>query len=381
MIKKKLIHPVKRRIAKYYLSFLRKFFGLKVIGITGSAGKTTTKEMLASTLKLKGRTVWSHANIDPVYNIPTTILKCTPWSKYLILEMGVEYPNEMDFYLWLAKPNIGVITNIYQTHTEFLEDVEGVAEEKGKLLTALGELNFAVLNKEDLKLRKMVEGAKAKIIWFGERGDVRARDVVLNEGGTTEFILNIGPKKFKAKIPILGEQFVENALAAAAVARVLGVSAKLIIQGLANFQRQEHRMNVFRHISGAIIVDDSYNSNPAAVKETLKTFLQIGARKHKIVVLGDMLELGKYTKKSHQELGRLISGLGIDFLIGVGKAAKIMTEEAQKRMGSGRVKVFASRKEVYPFIKRFLKSGNIILIKASRSIGLDKLALRLEKGI
>jgi len=138
---------------------------------------------------------------------------------------------------------------------------------------------------------------------------------------------------------------------------------------------------VFRHISGAIIVDDSYNSNPAAVKETLKTFLQIGARKHKIVVLGDMLELGKYTKKSHQELGRLISGLGIDFLIGVGKAAKIMTEEAQKRMGSGRVKVFASRKKVYPFIKRFLKSGNIILIKASRSIGLDKLALRLEKGI
>ncbi len=103
------IHPIKRKIAKYYLAFLKRFFGIKIIGITGSVGKTTTKEMVASTLKLQGPTVCSYANIDQIYNLPTTILRARPWTKYLVLEMGVEYPGEMDFYLWLAKPDIGVI--------------------------------------------------------------------------------------------------------------------------------------------------------------------------------------------------------------------------------------------------------------------------------
>ena len=117
MIKRYLYHPLKRRVAKYYLALLKKYGGLKVIGITGSAGKTTAKEMLASILKLQGKTVYSHANIDPVYNIPATILKCPPWAKYLVLEMGVEYPGEMDSYLNIAPPDIGVILNVYLTHT------------------------------------------------------------------------------------------------------------------------------------------------------------------------------------------------------------------------------------------------------------------------
>src|SRR3989344_2587811 len=142
-MKKILIHPIKRRISKLYLIFLRRFFGLKVIGITGSAGKTSTKEMIISILSLKARTVASFANIDPVYNIPTTILRCTPLTKYLVLEMGVEYPNEMDFYLWLVKPDVGVITNIFPTHTLFLKDIEGVYKEKSKLIK---NTKIAILN-------------------------------------------------------------------------------------------------------------------------------------------------------------------------------------------------------------------------------------------
>jgi len=127
------IHPIKRRISKYYCFILQKCFGLTVIGITGSAGKTTTKEMISSILRLSGKTVWSKDNIDPIFNIPTTILRCTPKTKYLVLEMGVEYPREMDFYLWLAKPDISVITNINPTHLEFFGDKKGVFNEKIKI--------------------------------------------------------------------------------------------------------------------------------------------------------------------------------------------------------------------------------------------------------
>ena len=201
IFKKWVIHPIKRRVAKYYLWFLRKFTSIKVIGITGSAGKTTTKEMLASILKLDEKTVYSFANIDPVYNIPTTILKCTLSTKYLILEMGVEYPGEMDFYLWLAQPDIGVITNIFPTHTEFLKDIEGVLEEKSKLIKSLSKNSFAVLNESDSRLKSLVNKTKAKIIWFNG----------------------------------------ENSDAARKVAEVFGVSPENIKKGLKNFDRPKHR--------------------------------------------------------------------------------------------------------------------------------------------
>ncbi|NMD01040.1 MAG: hypothetical protein GYA62_15160, partial [Bacteroidales bacterium] len=129
-IKKWFFHPIKRRVARLYLKILQSSTDIKVIGITGSAGKTTTKEVLASILKEDGKTVFSKENIDPIYNIPTTILKTPPSTKYLILEMGVEYLGEMDFYLWLAKPDVGIITNIFPTHLEFLKNVEGVMTEK-----------------------------------------------------------------------------------------------------------------------------------------------------------------------------------------------------------------------------------------------------------
>lgn len=368
-----LIHPVKRKIARIYLAFLERFFGIKIIGITGSAGKTTTKEMVASILKLAGPTVYSYANIDPVYNLPTTILRARPWTKFLVLEMGIEYPGEMDFYLWLAKPDVGIITSINLTHTEFLGDIKGVAREKGKLIKNLARNNFAVLNKEDPWLRKISRGTKAKIIWVGKNGKIKAERIVLKESGSTEFRLVLGRKETVVEIPVLGRQFVNNALMAAAVATLYQIPLEKIVRGLENFTPQEHRMRVFKHKSGALIIDDSYNSNPLAVREALKTFLEIAPGRKKIAVLGDMLELGKYERACHRDLGKTVSVLGIEYLIGVGRAAEIMVQEARKKMGPNRVKWFAGTGRVTRFIKKYLKKDCAILIKGSRSIGLDKL--------
>src|SRR3989339_1931828 len=166
--RKWLVHPIKRRLARYYLMTLQRFFGLEVVGITGSSGKTTTKEMTASILRQVGETAASFGNIDPIYNIPTTILKCRPSTKYLVLEMGVEYPGEMDFYLWLAKPNIAVITNINPTHVTYFKSVDNVYKEKVKLALFTGENDRVVLNREDTYLKKTIKDTRGMVTYFGK---------------------------------------------------------------------------------------------------------------------------------------------------------------------------------------------------------------------
>ena len=333
------IHPIKRRIAEYYLAFLKRFFGIKIIGITGSAGKTTTKEMIAAIIKLQGPTVWTKANIDPIYNLPSTILRARPWTKYLVLEMGVEYPGEMDFYLWLAKPDIGVITNIFPTHTEFLSDVEGVAREKSKLVESLTKDDLAVLNKKDQRLRELAQRSKAKIVWFiGEDNPI-----------------------------------VQNAQAAKAVCKCLNISSAKIAQGIKNYEKPEHRLIIIRHSSGAVILDDSYNSNPQAALATLKVFNKLAGKNSKIAVLGDMLELGKYEEEGHRLVGREVARLNFDLVIGIGKAIKFLLNEVNKNSPETKTIIFPTIDNVSKEIQQFLRPGRSILIKGSRSIGLDKL--------
>lgn len=358
-MKKLIIHPIKRRIAKYYLIFLRKFFHLKVIGITGSAGKTSTKEMLASILRLRGKTVATYANIDPVYNIPTTILKCTPLTEYLVLEMGVEYQGEMDFYLWLAKPDIVVITNIYPTHTEFFKDERGVFKEKKKLAEALGKTGVAILNKEDPILHGFNGRLSAKIVWFGKaEAEAISKEIHL---------------------PILGEQFAENAAAAATCASLLGAKKEEIKTGLESFIPPEHRMRVLKHKTGAIILDDTYNNNPRAAREALKTFASFAKNKKKIIIMGDMLELGTLEEKYHREIGALIGMMDIDLLIGVGLASKLMVEEATKALGPKRTKWVPSEAKVRKVLGTHLSRNAAVLIKGSRSIHLERVVESIIK--
>ncbi|MDP3994444.1 MAG: UDP-N-acetylmuramoyl-tripeptide--D-alanyl-D-alanine ligase [bacterium] len=343
MIKKQFIHPIKRRIAKYYLILLRKYFGLKVIGITGSAGKTTTKEMLASILKLGGKTVYTVANIDPVYNIPTTILKCNPKTNYLILEMGVEYPGEMDFYLWLAKPDIGVIMNIFPTHTEFFGDINGVFKEKSKLVLSLGKGDIAIMNFKDKTLKGLADKLKAKVFWFESDED-----------------------------PLQ-----QNANAAGKVAEVLKVRKESIKKGLKTYSRPEHRFEIIKTKSGAVIFDDSYNSNPEALLATLRKFNKFAGKGIKVAVLGDMLELGKIEEDEHRRVGKEIAKSNFRVLIGVGSAVKFLISEVDKYSKKTKTYLFIKPEEALPLLQTLLNRDTFVLIKGSRSIGLDKVVYNL----
>jgi UDP-N-acetylmuramoyl-tripeptide--D-alanyl-D-alanine ligase len=333
-----VIHPIKRRMARLYLKILQATTNIKVIGITGSAGKTTTKEMLYSILKLEAPTVCTRTFIDPVYNIPNTILKTPPGTKYLILEMGVEYPNEMDYYLWLAKPDVGVITNIFPTHLEFLEDINGVLKEKSKLVMSLNKNDTAILNSNDQLLKTLKP--KSKIIWFQNSGNPIER----------------------------------NASAARAVAESLEISDRVITKGLASYESPVHRLSLIRLKNGAFVLDDTYNSNPEALSSTLKYFVNIAGKNKKIAVLGDMKELGGYEEKLHRKIGKEISSLGFSAVIGVGKPIKYLIEEVGK---NAKTLVVAKQEDVMQYLKPYLQKGSYILIKGSRSIGLDKLVDKL----
>lgn len=366
-----LIHPIKRRLARYYLKLLQSFTSITVIGVTGSAGKSSTVQMMASILKYKDSVLATPPSIDPVYNIPNTILRCKPGTKYLILEMSVEYPGEMDFYLWLAQPSIGVITNIYPTHTEFLGDVKGVKQEKAKLIESLGRGDFAILNSENRDSREIGQRSKTKIIWFGEKGDIRAENIKIIDTLRTKYELNLDSSKINILLPIMGRQFVQNSLAAAGVGYALGATLEQIKKGIGNFKPPEHRMEPIYLSNGALIIDDSYNSNPGAVEEALKTFKEVAGEREKIVVFGDMLELGSLEEEEHRRIGKIIGSTGVRYIIGVGKASKLVVDEVGIKIGKENAIWVDSKDKVVDYLLPLLKRHTITLIKGSRSIGLD----------
>ena len=378
-IRRWLVHPIKRRLAKYYLVILRKFFGIKVIGITGSTGKTSTKEMITSIVRQVGKTTSSYANIDPVYNIPSTILRCSPNTKFLVLEMSVEFPGEMDFYLWFARPDIGVLTNIYPTHTLFFGDVEGVFREKSKLVKGLNMNGVAVLNKDDKLLSKLKSNIKNRIVWFGKGTNVMSQDEKVTKDFKTEFLLILDKntkKKTNISLPVLGKQFISNALAASGAAYALGIGIGEIKWGLEGYSPPEHRMNVIKLSSGAIIIDDSYNNNPIAAKESISTLEELPG--DKVVVFGDMLELGSWEEKYHIELGKYIAKLNPKLLICVGKASRKTAYAASNILDNKSVITVSSWQEAVSPLKSNLTKGTLVLIKGSRSLGLERLVSKLS---
>ncbi len=375
-------HPIKRRLAKWYLFFLRKATNIKVIAITGSSGKTTTKDMLASILQNQGKTKWTEANIDPIYNIPTTILRTPLGTKYLILEMGVEFPGEMDFYLWLAKPDIGIITNIFPTHLEFLGDVGGVFSEKSKLVKSLAKNTYAVLNAHNKQLLKLKNKLNATEIWFGNGTNIISSLERINTDFTTGFYLIFDKdanKKTYIKLPISGNQFITSALAASAAAKILNISLEKIKIGLENFTPPAHRMRIFKNKNEVLIIDDTYNNNPMSAEATIRTFESVSAGTKKIIVFGDMRELGNWDYKYHKQIGEQIAKIkNLSLLICIGPSSKVTAEFASIGLGRDHVSVASDWLEASKILENKLRSNTALLVKGSRSIGLDKLVDQLS---
>lgn len=340
-----LIHPIKRKIARVYLILLQKFTNIVVIGITGSAGKTTTKEILYSILKLDGKAKCTKGYFDPVYNIPNTILSTPAGTKYLILEMGVEYPGEMDFYLWLAQPDVGIITNIFPTHVEYLKDIEGVFREKSKLVKSIPSGGISVLNSGDPKLKTLKNKLSSKTIWFEPNSN-----------------------------PLL-----QNANAAKAAALALGVDEENIQTGLKSYNPPEHRLSIVNLKNGTTILDDSYNSNLEAALTSLNYF-NSNFKGKKICILGEMRELGKLTEVSHRKLGKEIAKSNFLYVICIGEAMKYLIEEINKRSPTTQTFLLSSQDEIIRKVRPLLHPKTALFVKGARSLRLDKIVSKLQES-
>ncbi|MFA5867530.1 MAG: UDP-N-acetylmuramoyl-tripeptide--D-alanyl-D-alanine ligase [Actinomycetota bacterium] len=350
----------------------------KVVAVTGSTGKTTTKDMIASILRGLGKTTASAENFNNEVGLPATILTADEDTEFMVLEMGMRGPGQIAELARIAKPHVGVITNIGLTHLELLGSEENIAMAKTELAAGVRPAGTIVVNAGDAWVDKVAGASVAKVITFGagKGADVRAEDIVLDERVRASFtviakIEGVG-YEFPVRLAVPGRHNVENALAAAAACLALGAPEQVIVEGLANARISLNRMSFIDCDSGILIINDTYNASPASVKAALET-LAAAAGTRKIAVLGDMLELGDASKEAHLETGRRAAAAA-DIMFAVGELAQTIAEGAREAgMPADAVICFGDTDEAAARLRDEMKKGDVVLVKASRALRFERI--------
>lgn len=375
---KKPLHLLRFFLAKHYAKLFNRD---RFIGVTGSVGKTSCVNAAKAVLSQKFNVLTTKPNLDPILNIPSTILKMNHRTQKCILEMGIEYPGEMDFYLSLVRPKTAIITKIAYAHSQFLGDISDIASEKGKLVEQLPKDGVAILNWDDLETRKLSEKFKGTSVYFGtdpENCTIWAGNLKI-ENFKTVFELNLGVERVKVEYKILGKHNIYPAMAAAALGVVYDIPLTKIKLALESIEPFEHRMQPLNGPSGSVVLDDTYNSSPTAVEEAIETLVQLPARR-RVVVLGEMRELGKYSDALHREVARKIYREKIDLVfLGQGDATIIADELKSLGMLDERMEEGLQNSKMVAKLLNSLGKGDVCLIKGSRATRLDEVVKRISK--
>jgi len=371
---KKPIHASRTTLAKNYLKLLP---NIEIIGVTGSVGKTLTQNAISAVLSQKFKVVAADENLDPTFRIPKTILSAKPWHQKMILEYGVEHPRDMDHYLNLVKPKIAVVTLVAPTHTKYFKTEEGVYQEKAKLVQALGKNDLAILNADDPYVVKMASQTQAKVWWYGKKAKngIKISHFSQNLKGS-QFRLHFQGQKATVRWKVIGKHQLTSAYAAATVGIICGLTLKQIAKGLSSVKPPKHRLNliVTKNIK---IIDDTYNASPKAAIESVNTLLDLGKRKQKIAVLGEMKDLGKFSQEAHELLGVKMAKSKIHFLITIGKIASIIAKSTRKNGFGGKIINLQTTREAIEKIRKIKTANSLILIKGSRHAHLERIVYGL----
>lgn len=358
----------------------RKRFSVPVVGLTGSNGKTTTKEMLAGILEPSGATLKNPGNLNNLIGLPLTLLGLGPEHRFAVLEMGMNRSGEIRRLSAMAVPTVGLVTNIGPAHLEGLGSLEAIAQAKGELFGALTREDWAVVNLDDLRVLELSAACQSQKITYGldPRAEVRAEGIQPAGHGLGFFLCFQGQRR-EIRIPVPGQHNVSNALAAAAAALILGLSIDRIQGGLEGFSPPAHRLQILPGRKGIHLLDDSYNANPASVQAALTTFQSLRQDRRGGLVLGDMLELGGFSRSAHQEIGTRIGGLGVDYLVTIGQYTPALMNEALKG-DRPPAKAFhcSSPTELIEKIERLIQTGDWVLIKGSHGMALSTIATALQ---
>jgi UDP-N-acetylmuramoyl-tripeptide--D-alanyl-D-alanine ligase len=349
-------------------------FSIPVVGITGSNGKTTTKEMLAGILKQKGPVLKNEGNLNNHIGVPLTLLQLNAHHQSAAVEMGMSAPGEIDLLARLASPTVGVITNIGPAHLEFLGSMEKVAEAKGELLNNLPAHAPAVLNADDVYFEFLRNKAGGQVVSFGvkNKADVSASQIRQN-AQHTEFVLTACGAASDVCLRALGTHNISNALAAAAAAIAAGMPLGAVKRGLDEFSPVAMRSEI-RDVEGRTVFADYYNANPASMDAAIRTLVSLSPGRTTIAVLGDMLELGASAAEAHRQTGRTAAQSGVDIVIALGALARHIGEGAvQAGMPKERVFAAQSHAEAAQQLKALSRPGDMVLIKGSRGMKMEKI--------
>jgi UDP-N-acetylmuramoyl-tripeptide--D-alanyl-D-alanine ligase len=355
--------------------------GLRTVGITGSSGKTSTKDLLGQVLAAAGPTVSPPGSYNNDIGLPLTVLAADEVTRFLVLEMGARGPGHIARLCRVARPHVGVVLNVGSAHLGEFGSADGVAQAKGELVEALADDGTAVLNADDPRVLAMAARTRARVVTTGcgDDADVRATGVVLDEHARARFTLTARGEAHPVALQVVGAHQVANALSAAAAAIALGLSPARVAGALsAAAPRSRWRMEVVRRADGVTVVNDAYNANPESMRAALAALTGL-AGSRRIAVLGGMAELGPGAPAEHERLGRDAAAAGTDLIVAVGADAVGIADgavAAGRRAGEESVHV-PDRTAARELLDRVLRPGDVVLVKASRSHGLERLAADL----
>ena len=350
---------------------IRMKYPIPVVAITGSNGKTTTKEMIASVLSERLCVLKNEGNFNNEIGLPLTLLQLESRHECAVVEMGMRGAGQITELCGIAMPDIGVVTNVGQSHIELLGSVDNIAQAKSELPRFLNERQLVVLNGDDDRVRSMAKHTRARVLMYGtqKHNDIRALDIVATSTGLN-FKVNLETLSFDASIPAVGVHNVLNALAAIAVGWELGLNAQELVRGLRNYQPAGMRMAV-RQSGGITIIEDCYNASPLSMNAALDTLALFEGRK--IAVLADMLELGDYSEQLHREVGIRVAETKVAALITYGAQSEFIADAARAG-GIAKVMAFTSHDDVRAFLLEYCQEGDVILFKGSRGMALEEVA-------
>ncbi len=359
----------------------RKFAG-PVIGITGTSGKTTCKEMLAAILADLGPGLKTSGNFNNLVGVPLTLFGLQPEHQWAVVEMGMSVRGEIARLAEISAPNIGLITNVGAGHLENFDGLAGVARAKGELFIGLPAGGVALINIDDPEIRVLpvANGVRKVSFGTGSEAAIRAEQVAVHNGSVS-FSLVIEGAEQRVVLPLPGRHNVANALGAAAAATVLGVGLKEIAAGLAAFQPCPGRMELIELPGDVVVLEDSYNANPLSVHAALNALYDLGAAGQRIAVLGDMLELGASAPELHHQIGTLVAKRA-DRLFTYGRLAEQIAQGAKDSgMPAGKICIASNHGELAERLLGVLQAGDRVLVKGSRGMRMEKVtaALRMAK--
>ncbi|HVF72171.1 MAG TPA: UDP-N-acetylmuramoyl-tripeptide--D-alanyl-D-alanine ligase [Chthoniobacterales bacterium] len=349
----------------------RASLALKVIAITGSNGKTSTKDFVAAALGKKFRVTKTEGNFNNHVGLPQTMLAANRDDEIAVWEIGMNHPGEIAPLAKLAAPDVAIITNIGVAHIEFMGSREAIAQEKGALAEAVGPEGVVILNADDPFTEMIAKMARGRVVLAGiENGSVRATDITQNATGS-EFTILEGAHRCRAQSPVPGIHMVQNAMLAVAAGRAFGLSLEECAAGLASTPLTKARLQI-KEIAGIQFIDDSYNANPDSMKAALRTLVELDTDGRRIAVLGEMGELGEESERGHREVGESAATLRIDQLIAVGSSGATVLADGAEKAGLEKTVAVASPREAALILEKDAVPGDLILIKGSRSARMER---------